>query len=156
MRRKKSFGLRSPLYEGLLSESPGRLSFSTELCECYYQLIEAIAPAPEAQVLYRKMVVRAEAACQPFFAPNRLTTRPADQAHREATGAGAHRGSLFDAPASVGRDHQLVIRIGRAMIELEPGSAAGWVTLAEGHYLAGDYDCGRSGVRQSSGAESQA
>ena len=43
-------------------------------------------------------------------------------------------------PASVGRDHQLVIRIGRAMIELEPGSGDGWVALAAGHYLAGDWN----------------
>jgi tetratricopeptide (TPR) repeat protein len=36
-------------------------------------------------------------------------------------------------------DHQLVVRIGRKLIELEPDSATRWATLACGHYRAGDF-----------------
>jgi tetratricopeptide (TPR) repeat protein len=69
-----------------------------------------------------------------------LTTRPADQAHREALALGHIAANLFDAPASVGRDLQLVIRICWAGIELESGFAPCWVILAEAHYVAVDYN----------------
>ncbi len=137
---QKEYRIAIALYEGLLSETPGRLNISTELAGCYSHLIELIAPAPEAQTLYRKLVVCAEAACQPFFAQSPLATRPADQAHREAHALEQIASCLAIVPASVDREHQLVIRIGRAMIELEPGSGDGWVALAAGHYLAGDWN----------------
>jgi tetratricopeptide (TPR) repeat protein len=136
---EKHFRVAIALYEGLLSEQPDRLSYNSEVCEGYYQLIEATTPAPEAQALYRKMVACAEVACQPFFEPNRLTTRPADQARREMRALDGIASCLVDPPASVGRDHQLLVRIGRAMTELDPRSSGGWVKLAKGLYLAGDW-----------------
>jgi serine/threonine protein kinase len=131
-----------PIYETLCAETPGRLNISSELARCYSTLIEAVAPAPEAQALYRKLAVCAEAACKPLLAG--ATTRPADQARREAEALYVIGACLVLAHPSVGRDHQLVIRICRAGLALDPGNAKCLITLAEGHYLAGDYDAAKA------------
>jgi tetratricopeptide (TPR) repeat protein len=131
-----------PIYETLCSETPGRLNISTELAGCYSSLMETVAPAPEAQALYRKLAACAEAACKPFLA--RVTTRPADQARREAHALRYIAACLATAPPSVGRDHQLVIRISQAALALDPGNGKCFVTLGEGHYLAGDYDAAKA------------
>src|SRR5207237_7391981 len=123
-------------------------NLTTEVCECYFRLIRQVEPAPEAQTLYRKMVVCAEAAGQPFFAQQHLTTRPADQAHREAGALGEIATYLVNAPASVGRDHQLVIRIGRITTQLEPDSGDRWLTLAVNYRHASDLNAAEAAFRK--------
>ena len=132
------FRIAIALYEKLLSETPGRLNISMELCWCYNDLIELVAESPEAQTLYQKIVVCADAAGRPFFVPN-LTTRPADQARREAGTLQDFAGFLIDSPDSVRADHQLVLRIAQAMTALEPRSGDAWAVAGAGHHLAGDF-----------------
>ena len=136
---EKEFRVALGLYETLLSESPRRLDLATELCLCYSQLILASAPPQETLTLYRKLVATAEKAGQPFFAQRPLATRPADQALREARALAKIASCLIFAPITQGHDHQLVIRMAQTSIELEPGAGKYWVTLAVGHYRAGDF-----------------
>jgi tetratricopeptide (TPR) repeat protein len=145
---EKEFRVAIALYEGLLSETPGRLNICTELASGYYALMKAIAPGPEAQMLYQKLAVCAEAACKPFLAPSRLTTRPAEQAHREAEALQDIASYVLEPPGSVSCDHQLVIRMGRAITDLEPSYTGGWVVLARGHHLAGDWNAAEAAFRK--------
>jgi tetratricopeptide (TPR) repeat protein/tRNA A-37 threonylcarbamoyl transferase component Bud32 len=141
---EKHFRIAIAHYETLRAETPGRLNISAELAPCYSYLIEVMRPGPEAQTLYRALVVTAEAACHVFITQTPSTTRPADQASREAGSLRDIAYCLVAVPASVGRDHQLVTRLGRAMMELAPASGNGWIALAEGHYLAGDYNAAQA------------